>query len=178
MERRAAALKGNARRRVWQEVRLVACTASAALQVSRRLHRDMMEEGGSADKEARDQEPLLFDFVILDEAAAMLEPDAVGCLLHGAKVRPAYLPAAHIHAPLRRRGMPCPSCVVTHHRPRAILAGAGVLVLTNVRPPPAGPASLPCPPRRRPHCSWVISSSSRPFRSGRTPTPRDTRSRS
>ncbi|EOD15220.1 hypothetical protein EMIHUDRAFT_470572 [Emiliania huxleyi CCMP1516] len=42
--------KGSTRRQVWKEVRLVACTASAALQ-----------------------------------AAAMLEPDAVGCLLHGAR---------------------------------------------------------------------------------------------
>ena len=30
-------------------------------------------------------QPLTFEYVILDEAAAMLEPDAVGCLLHGAK---------------------------------------------------------------------------------------------
>mmetsp|Transcript_12259 Transcript_12259/g.41087 ORF Transcript_12259/g.41087 Transcript_12259/m.41087 type:complete len:454 (+) Transcript_12259:415-1776(+) len=77
--------KGSTRRQVWKEVRLVACTASAALQVTRRLQRDMEEGASSSEKARAKAEPLTFDFVILDEAAAMLEPDAVGCLLHGAR---------------------------------------------------------------------------------------------
>ena len=89
-EKLAEERKATARRDVWQNVRLVACTASSALQVSRRLQRDMVEEGGRDVLEkagvTRD-DPLTFDFVILDEAAAMMEPDAIGCLLHGAGPR-------------------------------------------------------------------------------------------
>ena len=84
-EQLAGSIKANARRHVWQGVRLVACTASAALQVTRRLKRDMEEEGGMVGKDSAEAAPLTFDFVILDEAAAMLEVDALGCLLHGAR---------------------------------------------------------------------------------------------
>ena len=117
----------SARKAIWNKVRVVACTASAALQVSRsitltltlavalpptptpspspnptpspnpnpnpnpspnpnqvsrRLERDM-NEGLGKGKKADAGPPLRFDFVVLDEAAAMLEPDAIGCLLHG-----------------------------------------------------------------------------------------------
>ena len=78
--------KGSARRDAWDNVRIVACTAASALQVSRRLQRDMKEVGEKVDKEeAEARADLKFDFVILDEAAAMMEPDAIGCLLHGAR---------------------------------------------------------------------------------------------
>ena len=76
--------KVSARKAIWSKVRVVACTASAALQVSRRLERDM-NEGLAKGKKADAGPPLRFDFVVLDEAAAMLEPDAIGCLLHGAR---------------------------------------------------------------------------------------------
>ena len=79
-----ASSKVNARKAIWSNVRVVACTASAALQVSRRLERDM-NEGLGKGKKADAGPPLKFDFVVLDEAAAMLEPDAIGCLLHGAR---------------------------------------------------------------------------------------------
>jgi len=84
-------LKCAARRDAWENVQLVACTASSALQVSHRLQRDMADAtakgrgGKSAKKALAELKPLVFDFVILDEAAAMLEPDAIGCLLHGAR---------------------------------------------------------------------------------------------
>ena len=42
-----------------------------------------MNEGLGKGKKADAAPPLRFDFVVLDEAAAMLEPDAIGCLLHG-----------------------------------------------------------------------------------------------
>ena len=83
-EKLALDLRGGARGSIWKNVKLVACTASSALQVSRRLQRDMVAEGGTLDKDDKEG-PLTFDFVILDEAAAMLEPDAIGCLLHGAR---------------------------------------------------------------------------------------------
>ena len=51
--------KGSTRRQVWKEVRLVACTASAALQVTRRLQRDMEEGAGSAEKAWATAEPLV-----------------------------------------------------------------------------------------------------------------------
>jgi len=89
---KAAELRGNARARVWRSVRLVACTASAALQVKRRLERDMEAEEeeqivvGKADLvKSSEANKMTFDVVILDEAAAMLEVDSVGCLIHGAK---------------------------------------------------------------------------------------------
>ena len=44
-----------------------------------------MNEGLGKGKKADAGPPLRFDFVVLDEAAAMLEPDAIGCLLHGAR---------------------------------------------------------------------------------------------
>jgi len=85
-------LKSIARQDAWNNVRLVACTASSALQISCRLQKDMAEAAATDKKRGRgskasaaEKAPLVFDFVILDEAAAMLEPDAIGCLLHGAK---------------------------------------------------------------------------------------------
>jgi len=91
-------IKSEARHDTWQSVQLVACTASSALQITKRLQRDMLDDGDDdkprggrgrggkkAGKKAAALEEMVFDFVILDEAAAMLEPDAIGCLLHGAK---------------------------------------------------------------------------------------------
>lgn len=84
-------LKCSAREKAWQNVQLVACTAASALQVSHRLQRDMADATAkrrgskNAKKQELDSQEFVFDFVILDEAAAMLEPDAIGCLLHGAK---------------------------------------------------------------------------------------------
>jgi len=85
-------LKSIARHDAWSKVRLVACTASSALQISSRLQKDLAEAAATDTKRGRgskpsaaEKAPLVFEFVILDEAAAMLEPDAIGCLLHGAK---------------------------------------------------------------------------------------------
>ena len=41
-------------------------------------------EGGAKDDDEGDIE---LSYVILDEAGAMIEPDAIGCLLHGASNR-------------------------------------------------------------------------------------------
>eukprot|EP00966_Prymnesium_polylepis_P030201 701967-Prymnesium_polylepis.1 len=78
-------LKSIARQDAWNNVRLVACTASSALQISCRLQKDMAEAAATDKKRGRgskasaaEKAPLVFDFVILDEAAAMLEPDAIG----------------------------------------------------------------------------------------------------
>eukprot|EP00927_Polykrikos_kofoidii_P026979 TRINITY_DN23904_c0_g1_i1.p1 TRINITY_DN23904_c0_g1~~TRINITY_DN23904_c0_g1_i1.p1 ORF type:complete len:1202 (-),score=289.10 TRINITY_DN23904_c0_g1_i1:89-3694(-) len=86
--------KRNARGRVWRSARFVACTASSAAQVTRRILRTLVsesddEDGGKDEAEAAQalsgKDGLLFRAVILDEAGAMLEPDAIGTLLHGAE---------------------------------------------------------------------------------------------
>ena len=89
----ASEAKTEVRRRVWSDVQFVCCTASAALQVTQRLERDMAAEEkgdkkkgqGGAEEGAAASARLSFQVVVLDEAAAMLEPDAIGCLLHGAE---------------------------------------------------------------------------------------------
>lgn len=52
----------------------------------RRLNTAVEEntEGGAKDDDEGDIE---LSYVILDEAGAMIEPDAIGCLLHGASNR-------------------------------------------------------------------------------------------
>ncbi|EKX45319.1 hypothetical protein GUITHDRAFT_108958 [Guillardia theta CCMP2712] len=65
---------------LWKRSNVVVCTAASAVNVGSRLMRELegvMEE----DEDEEEFHPL--DFVILDEAAAMLEPDSLGCLLHG-----------------------------------------------------------------------------------------------
>jgi hypothetical protein len=68
--------------RLWRKARVVCCTASAAATLPLRLARAFaFEEKGGGEAEAGVQ----FEFVVLDEAAAMLEPDAVAALGHGAR---------------------------------------------------------------------------------------------
>eukprot|EP00931_Biecheleriopsis_adriatica_P036812 TRINITY_DN2115_c2_g1_i1.p1 TRINITY_DN2115_c2_g1~~TRINITY_DN2115_c2_g1_i1.p1 ORF type:complete len:972 (+),score=289.16 TRINITY_DN2115_c2_g1_i1:76-2991(+) len=77
--------KQTARSRVWRSARFVACTASSAVHVMKRLMQAMeadSDEDGDAPEVSMDS--CKFRYVILDEAGAMLEPDTIGTLLHGA----------------------------------------------------------------------------------------------
>ena len=78
VEDRAAAVlddaTASASAKLWRTSRVVCCTASAAASLPLRLARIFGEAA----------EDLGFDVVVLDEAAAMLEPDAVAALGHGA----------------------------------------------------------------------------------------------
>ena len=78
--------------RIWRKARLVVCTASSAVHVTRRLVQAMDEQGLAEEDGGRafgddeeDAELLPLEYVVLDEAGALLEPDAMGCLLHGAR---------------------------------------------------------------------------------------------
>ena len=78
--------------RVWRRARLVACTAAAAVHVTRRLAQALDDEGlleedggRSFGDDGEDEALMQLEYVVLDEAGALLEPDAVGCLLHGAR---------------------------------------------------------------------------------------------
>ena len=77
---------------IWKRARLVACTAASAVHVTRRLMEAMDEEGmeesegGTSFADLDEEEQAVpLEYVVLDEAAALLEPDALGCLLHGAR---------------------------------------------------------------------------------------------
>jgi len=94
-------LRSRAARRMWARARVVACTASSAVDVNARLTRDLAEHdddddegeagfyvggavGGGSNDENGEDTAITFPYVILDEAGAMLEPDSMGTLLHGA----------------------------------------------------------------------------------------------
>ena len=61
--------------RVWRRSRIVCCTTAAAVHVATRVARALSDEGAAAGECSGEQEAAAnsFDFVVLDEAAAMLE---------------------------------------------------------------------------------------------------------
>lgn len=76
-------MKAQAARTTFRKARIVACTASSAVHVVRRLNSAVKENSDGGDEHGEVSVDL--PYVVLDEAGAMLEPDAIGCLLHGAK---------------------------------------------------------------------------------------------
>lgn len=75
-------LMSTAARRTFRRARVVACTAASAVHVIRRLNTAVAQ---NTDDDEGDETDLELTYVVLDEAGSMLEPDAIGCLIHGAK---------------------------------------------------------------------------------------------
>ncbi|KAJ1458505.1 P-loop containing nucleoside triphosphate hydrolase protein [Pelagophyceae sp. CCMP2097] len=69
--------------RLWRRARVVCCTAAAAATLPLRLERAFETDGD--EKAAVERADVTFEFVVLDEAGAMLEPDAMAACGHGAQ---------------------------------------------------------------------------------------------
>jgi len=81
----AAKARLKARYRLWRRARVVACTAATAAHVSQRVAQAMEEDEEEQEiSSAGDRAgagPAHFECVVLDEAGAMLEVDAVGYII-------------------------------------------------------------------------------------------------